>query len=95
MDRCINCKHWKRIHGDELQDDSQDYDCNVFMVEIEDEDSFNEFAEPEYPIGICNTEQGFYKPPKVDGFALADGENYRATIATGGEFGCTRWEAKE
>ena len=89
MNRCVNCKHWKRIHGGKYGSDNEE----SFMIEIED--SCYEFAEPEYPIGICNTAQGFCKPPKVDGFALADAENYRATIATGGEFGCTRWEAKE
>lgn len=44
---------------------------------------------------ICNQpEQSFCESPVAsNAFALADGSNYFATLATGEDFGCVRHEA--
>lgn len=87
MNHCKTCKYWEPIHGGEFPEHEE------FLCENCGDDVIYEFYEPPYPIGACTVAHVFYGTPDIDGFALADGEKYKASMATGAEFGCTRWEA--
>jgi hypothetical protein len=82
--RCKTCAHWVVTK----------YDNN--LCKPLDPDTY-EPMDRGFEVRVCKqpTQTFCEAPVERNGFALADGSNYRATLATAEDFGCVRWTAKE
>ena len=86
MTTCKTCKHWSAPGP---------YEREVALCNPVDPDTFKPMQRG-FETRICRmpTQTMFEPPVESNGFALTDGSQYFAVLATGQDFGCVRHEAK-
>ncbi len=84
MKRCKQCRWW-------IVEDEDRY--NGILQPI-DPDTYRPMTGLPFEVRECrNPKQTFCERPVIsDGFALADGSEYMATLYTAEDFGCVLWE---
>lgn len=88
MNRCATCKHWTAPGDNDLSYPSRS------LCEPVDPDTYEPMNRG-FAVRICKqpTQTFCEAPVESNGFALADGSDYFAVLATAEDFGCVRWEA--
>ena len=83
MKRCKTCKHWSQPDGWRERSLCDPIDPDTYKPAV-----------TRFDVRVCrHPEQTFCERPlSKDGFGIADGSTYMATLATAEDFGCVRHE---
>lgn len=83
--RCRSCTYWKTNQTDRTLSDNITHPVDPDTYEpMEMPFEVRECAHPR--LAFCE------RPVEQDGFAVADGSQYMATLYTAEDFGCVKWE---